>query len=47
MESYFGEMVRFNFLSPIIGRRWLLTLKERAGDLPASKLSFPTCNITS
>ena len=27
-------MVRFNFLSPIIGRRWLLSLKERAEGLP-------------
>jgi hypothetical protein len=41
MESYFGEMVRFNFLSPIIGRRWLPTLKESAEGLPASKLPIP------
>jgi hypothetical protein len=39
--------VRFNFLSPIMGRRWPLTLKERAEDLAASKLPIPLRKPTS
>ena len=34
----FGEVVRFNFLTPILERRWTLTLNERAEGHPASKL---------
>ncbi len=40
-------MVRFNFLSPNIARRWLLTPKERAEDLPVSKLPIPLRKTTS
>jgi hypothetical protein len=42
-----GEKVHFNFLSPIMGRRWLLTLKERAEGLAASKLPIPLRKATS
>jgi hypothetical protein len=33
--------------SPIMVRRWLLTLKERAEDLAASKLPIPLREATS
>jgi hypothetical protein len=43
----FGEKVRFHFLSPIMARRWLLTLKQCAEGLAASKLPVPLRESTS
>ena len=42
-----GEKVRFNFLSPIMVRRWPLTLKERAEGLAASQSLAPMRPVTS
>jgi len=46
-ESYLWRNDAFQFSTPIIGQRWLLTLKERAGRLPASMLRMPLRKTTS
>lgn len=40
-------VIRLNLLSPIMARRRLLTLKERAARLAASKLPIPLREATS
>lgn len=42
-----GKKMRFNFLSPVMVPRWLVTLKERAQGLTTPRLPTPLREGTS